>query len=72
MMITAIRIPAQVLARNSSASKIAANDPLTIFGDIGEFASNKLEPKASFFSRVSAMIENTMRISMKMYVQLRF
>lgn len=54
-MITAIRMPAYVLARNSSASKIAANDPLTIFGDIGEFASNKLDPKASFFSLVSAM-----------------
>lgn len=32
---------------------MAANDPFTIFGDIGELASSKLEPKASFFSFVS-------------------
>lgn len=46
-------MPAYVLARNSSASKIAAKDPLTIFGDMGEFERSKLDPKASFFVFVS-------------------
>lgn len=53
MRFTAIRIPAYALAKKSSASRIAAYEPLTIFGDNGEFANNKLEPKASFFSFVS-------------------
>lgn len=51
--LTVILIPAYALAKNSSASNMAANDPFTIFGDIGELASSKLEPKASFFSFVS-------------------
>lgn len=51
--LTAIRIPAYAFAKNSSESMIAAKLPLTIFGDMGELASNKLDPKASFFSRVS-------------------
>lgn len=33
----------------SAVSYIAAKLPLTIFGDIGELASNKLDPKFSFF-----------------------
>lgn len=49
-------MPAYSFARNSSASIIAANDPFTIFGETqeGVFANNKLDPKASFFSRVSS------------------
>jgi hypothetical protein len=35
---------------------MAAKLPFTIFGDIGELASNKLDPKFSFFCRVSAEI----------------
>lgn len=35
---------------------MAANEPFTILGDIGELASNKLEPNASFFSRVSVKL----------------
>lgn len=50
---TAIRMPAYAFAKNSSASIMAAKLPLTIFGDIGELANKRLEPKASFFSRVS-------------------
>lgn len=54
---TAIRMPAYAFAKKSSASNIAAYDPLTIFGDNGEFANNKLEPKASFFSFISFVNE---------------
>ena len=46
-------MPAKSLAKNSFESHIAANEPLTIFGDIGELANSKLDPNASFFSRVS-------------------
>lgn len=50
-------MPAYAFAKKSSASNIAAYDPLTIFGDNGEFANNKLEPKASFFSFISFVNE---------------
>lgn len=46
-------MPAYALDRNSSVSKMAAKEPFTIFGDIGELASNNDDPNASFFSRVS-------------------
>jgi hypothetical protein len=47
-------MPAQALAKNSFGSvTIAAKEPLTIFGDIGELANNKLDPNASLRSRVS-------------------
>uniref|UniRef100_A0A182UNE8 Uncharacterized protein n=2 Tax=gambiae species complex TaxID=44542 RepID=A0A182UNE8_ANOME len=51
--LTEMRMPAYTFARNSSASKMAANEPFTIFGDIGELASRRLDPNASFFSRYS-------------------
>lgn len=44
---------AYALARNSSVSNMAAKEPFTIFGDIGELASSNDDPNASFFSRVS-------------------
>lgn len=34
---------------------MATNEPFTIFGDIGELANSRLEPNASFISRVSGI-----------------
>lgn len=39
---------------SSLLSKMAAKDPLIIFGDIGELASRRLVPKWAFRSLVSA------------------
>uniref|UniRef100_A0A8W7Q1B2 Uncharacterized protein n=1 Tax=Anopheles coluzzii TaxID=1518534 RepID=A0A8W7Q1B2_ANOCL len=57
--LTEMRMPAYTFARNSSASKMAANEPFTIFGDIGELASRRLDPNASSLS--SSVV--TVRIS---------
>lgn len=49
-------------SKTSVASYMAAKLPLTIFGDIGELANNKLEPKFSFFSRVSGKWKERRRL----------
>lgn len=45
-------------SNTSAVSYIAAKLPFTIFGDIGELANNKLDPKFSFFCRVSTNYQN--------------